>query len=341
MMENLYTSNWGGYINGNYYVITDGSKLTKTAFRINEDLIGDFPDSIDLKISNKCFWNCPYCHENSTKDGKIFNLEKTKQILEQLPKVPIEIAIGGGNVFESPEETLELIQWLKANKFRPRITINWKDVKRRIYTETSKTPIIHKILLELEAIGVSIDNFQSIEFDETSFSWESASKKERNIITTYKYISKVYHVIAGVISNKDLEQILNYSTNYHVPVKLLILGFKQFGRAKDMKLPESIKELESIIKRFIYNCRTYDHYRMNQTTLGFDNLAIEQLHIKDCLLPEEYNKIYLGDEGKCSMYIDAVNGEFARTSRSTKRISWDEIKLLDFFKELKNDTSDF
>ena len=51
---------------------------------------------------------------------------------------------------------------------------------------------------------------------------------------------------------------------------------------------------------------------------------------------DKWDELYLGKEGSCSMYIDAVKGEFARTSRSPERVSWNDIKLLDYYASLSN-----
>ena len=73
---------------------------------------------------------------------------------------------------------------------------------------------------------------------------------------------------------------------------------------------------------------------LNPKIIAFDNLALEQLDIKSALTDSEWNTFYLGDECSHSMYIDAVEGKFARTSRSEDRVSWDSIRLLDYFKSL-------
>lgn len=67
------------YINGNYFVTLD-NEGTKTyrALRKREDFISEFPDSIDLKITNKCSIGCSFCHESSIKTGKSFNLDKQR-----------------------------------------------------------------------------------------------------------------------------------------------------------------------------------------------------------------------------------------------------------------------
>lgn len=96
-----------------------------------------------------------------------------------------------------------------------------------------------------------------------------------------------------------------------------------------------MSDFKDKIKQQIYKERTkcYDAFYQGKT-LGFDNLALEQLDIKSSLTDQEWNYMYMGNEGTHSMYIDAVKGEFARTSRSEERVSWDSIGLLDYFKSL-------
>ena len=143
--------------------------------------------------------------------------------------------------------------------------------------------------------------------------------------------------------------IYNYDSifyNYKQP--LLVLGYKQWGRASNSNLPKGIKETEKILKTFIcdrvkdeknnkerLSCFGKTYISKRYRTLGFDNLAIEQLGIKE-VVPEEYwEQFYMGEEGSNSMYIDAVEETFARNSTSSERISWDSMNLLDFFKSLR------
>ena len=52
--------------------------------------------------------------------------------------------------------------------------------------------------------------------------------------------------------------------------------------------------------------------------VSFDNLALEQLHIKDRLDPAVWERYYMGDEGTSSIYIDLVNEQFAVSSLETQ-----------------------
>ena len=74
--------------------------------------------------------------------------------------------------------------------------------------------------------------------------------------------------------------------------------------------------------------------KYNNLTLSFDNLALEQLDLKSAFLKKDWDRFYLGDEFTHSMYLDAVNGEYAPTSRSPKseRVSWDGLDIITYFK---------
>ena len=65
--------------------------------------------------------------------------------------------------------------------------------------------------------------------------------------------------------------------------------------------------------RFILDImRLTDHFDV----VSFDNLALEQLHMRDKLSDEDWEMFYAGDDGTVTFYIDLVNGTFARSSLS-------------------------
>lgn len=300
------------YKNGNYCVEFDGETKIYRAFRRNEELISDFPDSIDLKVSGRCRIGCPWCHESSTMEGKIFDYNKTINILSQLPEYPIEIAIGGGDVLENPEEIMELIRWLNNKNYKPRLTVNIKSLTQNITVE-------QETLLKLvHTIGISINSYKELD----NFFKNILQGSIKNIILDKRL---VFHVIAGLFPPEDMESVLK------IGGKLLILGYKQFGRAEGTKIPDlspTISVIPELLKRPI-------------GTIGFDNLAIEQLGIKGMIDKKTWESYFMGEEGSHSMYIDAVEGKFAKTSRSHERVSWDEVGLIEYFKSLRNDNTSY
>ena len=322
--------NSGRYLNGNYLVKTSSYGSTffgieKRALRVGEELKSEFPDSIDLKISNRCSHGCPFCHESSTKEGRVLNLEKTKEILEQLPTKPIEIAVGGGNILECLDETEDILDWLLEKGFRTRVTITLNDLKST--GNSSLDDRITRLLLDkVEGLGVSVSSLKDIRLTKNSVDYFKSS------LLDYTDLGKklgygpqaVYHVIAGITPVNDIKWIVENTKG-----SVLVLGYKQWGRAKDTNLPD-MNDLKHYLKNLIQTTNT------DLKSLGFDNLAIEQLGVKEMVGEDKWKGIYLGDEGSCSMYIDAVKGEFARTSRSPERVSWNDVKLLDYYASLSN-----
>lgn len=82
------------YVNGNYTVdiYSDGTKTRTTE---HDNFLPDFPESIDIKITDYCDLGCRFCHEMSTTIGKHSDLAMLLTILHKLP-IGIELAIGGG-----------------------------------------------------------------------------------------------------------------------------------------------------------------------------------------------------------------------------------------------------
>lgn len=317
------------YLNGNYLVSFNdrysGSR-TYTALRRNEDFIPDFPDSIDLKITNKCSNNCPYCHENSHPSGKNFNLDRTIKALDILPKY-VEVAIGGGNILECFDDFLKLCYYFSEKEIYPRVTINYRDLDKflTLLYQNIENNKNNKGMGNL-SIGISIESYEEY-------------LNSVNIINNHVYnifaTDFVFHIIVGIFPYKDLENLLMNakSNNIFNRFKILVLGFKQFGRAKNIEI-NNLDEWRKTMSELFYNKRL-NYTSAENIIIGFDNLAIEQLNIKDLLLNKEWSLYYMGQDFSHTMYVDAVKEEFAPTSRSphNERCSWDSTNILDYFKK--------
>ena len=80
--------------NGNLHttIYDDGTKVREFEGTPNPE----FPESIDVKITNYCDLACAYCHENSTKEGEHAFLSDLLPLFVDLPQ-GTELAIGGTN----------------------------------------------------------------------------------------------------------------------------------------------------------------------------------------------------------------------------------------------------
>ena len=94
-------------------------------------------------------------------------------------------------------------------------TFNFKSLLK-----TSLTKDEWSIIRNLDSIGISITRPLTVE--------------EKNLLCTNISCSStwVYHVILGIISPKDLRNILSCVSPWSD--RVLILGYKQFGRGKSM-----------------------------------------------------------------------------------------------------------
>lgn len=326
------------YVNGNYFVrpLRNGG-LEKRTLRVGEDFKPEFPDSIDLKITNSCKWGCSFCHESSVSGGPSFNLERTKEVLSKLPPVAIEIAIGGGSVFDAFPEYLDLVGWLKERGNRVRTTINWNDVKAnrkeiKDYLEDCSYLFKHDDIsneacqlletLGRHNVGVSMTKY----YKNNPFKIRAGSLDKMS----HPVANPVYHVIVGVLPLEDLEKMVKDQNNYY---KILVLGFKQFGRASGMKV-RYLEEWKKSIAKILYDIRNFKGGK--ELSIAFDNLALEQLGVRGMLTKEEWDMTYMGKEFSCSMYVDAVNETFAPSSTSLNRVSWNSTDILTYFKNAHN-----
>ena len=276
----------GSYKNNDYTctMFSDGTKIRWN----NKDSFNPIkPESIDLKITNKCDMACAMCHENSTPDGKHGDILNLPFIDTMFPYS--EVAIGGGNPLTHPD-LIEFLEHLKERKILASMTVNQMHFMHNIdfLKELTDKKLIY-------GLGISY-----------------IGGRHKNAIEAIKqFPNAVVHVINGVVHMDSLEALANND------LKILILGYKEFRRGKTL-YDECGSEIDYLKYQF------YDMLPkiVNDgwfKCISFDNLAIKQLEPKRLMSEEDYKEFYLGDDGFASMYVDAVNRKFARSSVSVNR----------------------
>ena len=73
--------------------------------------------------------------------------------------------------------------------------------------------------------------------------------------------------------------------------------------------------VESFICESIFN---EDFPKGKFNLVSFDNLALEQLNIKDKVSSEEWDERFMGEEGQFSMYYDSVKNKVFKSSLETE-----------------------
>lgn len=282
------------YKNGNTLtsIFSDGTKIRE----YENTPVVEFPESIDVKITNYCDLGCEYCHEVSTTEGLHGDLTKLLQVLEDLPE-GVELAIGGGNPLSHPDLKSFLLL-AKSRGWICNLTVNQGHILR--YKEMLLDLISNELV---KGVGVSItsNNLKPLEW----------------IASVCDHV--VWHVIAGVNKVNILDTLIPLSD------KVLVLGYKHYGLG--------VKYFNDTVTKNLNQWFMYLPSYLGKCVVSFDNLAIEQLKIKRLFTEEGWNKFYMGDDFAFTMYLDAVKQEYAPTSRSDNRTKFSGIPLLDYFQE--------
>lgn len=293
----------GSYQNGNYTVsiYDDGTKIRENDLDFFES---EFPESIDLNISNKCDIECPFCYNNSSKDGKVCDFANMKFVDTLHPYT--ELAMNLNGLFYN-EDFEKFLKKLKDKRIIANVTVN------QIHFET-----YYDYIVELKddglvhGIGISLVN-----------------PTEDFISKVTKIENAVVHVINGIVTVEQLKR-LAFSG-----IKLLILGYKEIGRGvlspvKDYETWERVEKRKNELLRSLPIVNMLGMFKI----LSFDNLALKQLQVERLVSEKQWKDIYMGNDGEFTMYVDAVRRTYSKSSLESESNCYqmkDDVK--DMFKQ--------
>lgn len=289
----------GSYNNGTYkvYLWDDGTKVREAP---NDVFEADRPECIDVGISTKCNNKCLYCYMGASPDGSWANFNRFK-FLDNLPEY-LEVNINLN--FPINPDLKEFLERMKQQKVIVNATINSKHLlqKQDYVKELSKDGLIH-------GLGVSYN----------------ANYIDDALKVMAEIPNSVVHVIAGCFTKKDLKKLRNKN------LKLLILGYKNIGRGNNFYktchqlIDDSMAWLKDELPKMV------DDFAL----ISFDNLAIEQLHVKDWVDAETWEERYLGEDAQTSFYIDLVRGFYAPSSLSDDHRKIGNKTLQEMFDDIR------
>lgn len=285
-------NNWKRYKNGNYVVsinLEDGTKIRENNLDYFE---AAFPESADICISQRCDNGCAFCYANCTPDGKKGDLNA--KFFDTLHPWT-EIAINLNDVTDS--DLVPFLERMKAQNIIVNGTINQRHFMKHMDTV--------KMLVDKELIfGLGI----------------SLVDPNADFISTVKqFKNAVIHVINGLITTANLRKLSNHG------LKVLFLGYKDVGRGVNYKQDENILAKIHAYQTTMYYFIEYVIRDKWFDVIAFDNLAISQLEPQRFMGKEEWNGMFMGDDGadgkltSASMYIDVVNNTFSVNSCSDEK----------------------
>ena len=295
----------GTYVNGNTIVAIYNNGSKERYLPDDAPAAPEFPESIDLKITNRCDLGCAMCHECSIPDGTHADLNDP--ILDSLHPY-IELAIGGGNPLEHPG-LADFLQRMYKQGVICNITVNAVHFMKHI-------KYLHGLvdIGFIRGLGISVPSVIPGGFFDAVKDFPNA----------------VIHTIAGLTPMEIYRKLSDRDLN------LLILGYKNKGRGekllhhKIVDIAETTCKLEDIVMSFP------QHFK----SVGFDNLAVIQLNMRDKLTQQQWDNLYLGDDGEFTMYIDLVKHRAAKSS-THEAFPFSATSIDDLFRQIKNNAVSF
>ena len=269
------------YDNGNVHVIrfNDG-----TVIRYSEDdeFHFDFPENMDVKITNKCSGtNCSMCHEGSTPLGRHGDIMNAKWVDSIHPFT--EVALGGGNVLEHPD-LLPFLNKLKKNNIYANITVN--QIHFMNHVNFIKTLCDQNLI---RGLGISL-----------------VKPSQSFLDTVRQFPNAVIHLIAGMIDGSTMRKLVERGEG----LKVLVLGYKTLRRGEHYydshseEIAWNVHMIETMLPTM------FDTFEI----VSFDNLALEQLHIRNHIPKQVWDRFYQGEDGTMTFYIDMVENQYAKNS---------------------------
>lgn len=226
------------------------------------------------------------CHEDSRPDGKHSDIDQA--FLDTLHPYQ-EIAVGGGNVLEHPGLD-DFLLHLNELKCIPSITVN----QVHFMQEFDRIKKLYDDGL-VYGIGVSLTNAHQDGFIERLQQLPTA----------------VIHTIVGLLTPDDVKTLAGHN------LKVLILGYKDIRRGHDYLSKPNVND--SVKRNTAWVAMNLPQMMRAFKVLSFDNLALEQLPVRQVVGEEVWQQFYMGDDGRHTFYIDMVEKQFARSSTSMNR----------------------
>ena len=289
-----------------------------------EDLSNIFPE---LYVDNKEFNLIgTYKYSNNGKSTNI-NVDKITPLYEEdLYDITLEDSsshifpingyilthnCGGGNTLSHPD-LIPFLVALKNHGLVANMTINQKHIK-------PYAKLIERLINEKLIVGVGISYSQS--------------RYLIDIAPLFKLTDNiVFHVIMGVNNVNELSELNTFCKENNSKCKVLVLGYKQYGFGINYYVKN--KTIED--NKYEWYTQIAKYFKDENITVSFDNKAIEQLKLRRFFTNEAWDRFFQSEDFVLSMYIDAVNQEYAPSSTSSNRVSFADSSLLDYFQKNRN-----
>ena len=297
--------------NGDYYTLFDKAYGTK----VHVSLLGcgvsssyrpDTPELVDLKITNYCERGCKFCYQNSSCQGKHGDIEQIEDIIKAMSDAQVfEVAIGGGEPTTHPKFA-HIIKLCSDNNIIPNFTT------RNLAWITG--PFLKDIIKEYKVggIGYSVDTVEDVEELMNTIVDNKVEMREYNggpklsihWILGLQPVDDIYRMVAVLdkFGKINQDRVIKFG-DYVIPIPdVLFLGYKSDGRGGVQPYPAT---------------GWNEKIGRSWWSIGVDTAVIKQYPREIAKLNVD-RSMYYKEEGRFSMYIDAVDMKCGKASFGTE-----------------------
>lgn len=266
--------------------------LERTQARVDPD-IAQFPELVDMKITDFCDAGCAYCYQGSTPSGA--HAENYYWLIKALEKMKVfEVAIGGGEPTKHPKFA-EILRTFRYANIIPNFTTRsteWMENDQRL----------ENILKEAGAVGFSVDSVK--EMDRVV---EIVGEKH---VHHNRWLSGdrgqiCFQYVMGSRPMKEFQRILRRAAELNS--RVVLLDYKPVGRGAKFA-PKDYSGWIKTVKEIVDDKESpgYLHIDIDTPLAAKYQAELEKEGVPKWM--------YEVEEGKFSMYLDAVNKRMGPSS---------------------------
>lgn len=246
------------------------------------------PELVDMKVTDKCPYECEHCYQGSTKDAAHADLKYMLEKLDELAQLQVfEVAYGGGEPTTHPN-FLELLKETKSRKLVPNFT-----TRNLTYLKKHGKELVNLV----GRIAYSVDFEEEISAFMKYHTDNKDKKKVPSVFSltregNWERIVGIQHVV-GSVPQARFRELLAFCKNNWIDITLL--GWKNTGRGSEVQ-PHTVDWKTA--------CKEVAMRRVKIDT------ALARSSDMSDIDPETYHTT----EGSVSCYIDAVERKIGPSS---------------------------
>ena len=262
----------------------DKVKFTFDGGKIKTPTKSNTPEHVDIKITDFCTAGCTFCYQDSKPTGGHAERQFLRWVANILYSLDVfEVSLGGGEPLDYPH-ILDVLENFVDQGMVVNITTKKKDwLYDRVRAEQIFN-MVGGIALSVTS-GHALNEFAALLL--TQFG--------------YKYFNKIsVNLIPAVLSPYQISNIFRVASHWNIR-QVLLLGYKEVGRGKVLTTYNPVLNKER--PQLLECINAFKNYSL--ASLGVDTLIVQRY--KDVLDNLRIDpRRYYTEEGKFSMYIDAV-----------------------------------